>query len=288
MTTKTIEKVENKTPRKRRTKIHTFAPLFPGFYGTLFESDYYDELNEISGLLEDFIDPLYSHHLSEVASIIYGNWKAYTIDWKKYNHEYCSRICEHLSTLLEDIPGFNSIELEKVVSPKEYNFYNDSIDCSVCLNSLAEFRKWIFDFCKENEEEFSKWLVRRYTSRDGFISGHSNNPEDWFKIIKNKSLNGHYCGALLEFYFQIIDVNADDLYQSVERPCLSEYISLHIDKRSFKKIYSFLDSIFLGDKQFREYEYCGVSKDSVSRQSREWQKRRSELLKDACDSIVLK
>ncbi|MFA7219019.1 MAG: hypothetical protein WC119_00640 [Synergistaceae bacterium] len=236
--------------RTRRSKIKTYAPIFPGFYGTIFSSDDSDEeREEIVSLISEIIKPDYAKHTNALADIIV-NSNIYSINWREYEKEYCIRICDYLSSELSDIPGFQALELENVINPKEYNFANDSINCLVIVNSIPKFREWILNICKEHEELFTDWIHDRYTGYDGFIPSYSNDASEWLKIIKKKSLDGHYCGTILEFYLTMVKkIGVEDLYYGVESPSISGYMKIDIDKRGLKATYPILETIEKGEKQ---------------------------------------
>lgn len=166
----------------------TYAPLFPGFYGTVFEYDdeeydieYYNEENKTNLSYDDFV----------------------------WNYgEYKNRIAKAFVNRLEsELNYFLPIKMqyEEISSPKEYNFYNDSINVKVELD-LKELLKLI----KDRKEQAATYFKENYTSCDGFISFHSNDVNDWLKesyILKEPK---HRIGALLNCLCNI-EMDIDDI-----------------------------------------------------------------------------
>lgn len=58
-------------------------------------------------------------------------------------------------------------------SPREYNFESDEIIVEVPVHYLKKLEKFV------ETEEFQKWLIDTYTSRDGFMSFVSTNVDLW-------------------------------------------------------------------------------------------------------------
>jgi len=160
-----------------QTEIKTFLPLFNGFYGSIWE-DYLTSDGEAEHykLDENF------------------DFFAY-IDYNKYFNELSNQFCNIVESELKEF--INSIKFEELISPKFYNFSNDSINCVIDPNT-EKIKEYIFN----NKEQFCKFLKEQYTSCDGFNSSHSNNFEDWAELTNNfedLNSNGHHLGAILNF-----------------------------------------------------------------------------------------
>lgn len=155
-------------------KISTFAPVFRGFYSTIFELDIDNWLYEEKLDYEDV-----------------------EIDYKTYETDVAKLCCAWIEDNCEFI---NSVEFEAVSSPREYNFANDSINCIIDIN-IDEFRAYLL----ENEESLNQYLKDHYTSYDGFWSSFSNSFAEWREEtndFKDLDVDGHRLGALLSFYFE--------------------------------------------------------------------------------------
>lgn len=79
------------------------------------------------------------------------------------------------------------------ISPRFYNFSNDSVNVVYEYESLDALKAWIYDNIKAVQQE----LKDRYTSCDGFISHHSTSLHDW---IINLETDSHKLGAMLDIY----------------------------------------------------------------------------------------
>jgi len=170
-------------------EIKSFCPIFPGFYSTLFE------LNTENYLYEEKLD-----------------YDDIEIDYKQYEKDVAKECC---SWVEDNCPFINKVLFENVVSPKYYNFTNDSINCTIDVDVEA-FAAYLI----ENEEALNKWLKEKYTSYDGFSSSYSNSFAEWKEETNNfidLDIDGHRLGTLLDFYF---DNEEDDYnYNAYETMC---------------------------------------------------------------------
>lgn len=166
----------------RREKSHnmkhtfnTWAPLFPGFYNTVFEAD---ETGEIE-----------SHNSEHGTKLEYDD---FVWDYTDYNERVASAFVSGLETELKQFLDV-SIEYEGIQSPREYNFANDNIDIAVTLD-LAE----LVSLIKDREELAREYFKASYTSCPGFISFHSNDLADWINEDYIMERPEHRIGALLD------------------------------------------------------------------------------------------
>jgi len=187
-----IEKKRNKIMKKR--KFETFVPVFSGFYGTVWEHDLQMEISTLKESLENFL----SSKTKKVNIIDLNNQESDLIydnfDYNAYREYIAKTFCDEL---ISYIPFIQKIKFQKIQSPKEYNFVNDSIDCEITLKSLKAFQNYLY----ENKEKLDKYLHLEYTSCDGFISSYPNNFDEWESDTENfTNLKFHYLGSLLDFY----------------------------------------------------------------------------------------
>ena len=159
----------------------TYLPLFTGFYNTIWEMDDSYLIDEMSVDMDD-------------------------IDYEKYREDVSKELCRVLPDHCDLI---ESIVFESLYSPKFYNFGNDSINCEVSL-SLSS-RRGLDDYLSENADAFGEYLRDRYTSRDGFMSSHSNDPKDWSDSHEDE----HKFGAVLDFWFMHEEIDEYEVYQDV-------------------------------------------------------------------------
>jgi hypothetical protein len=149
--------------------LKTYLPLFTGFYGSIWDDiSFYGE-DEYYNLPND--------------KIFYD-----FVDWQKYYKKIAKEMCNEVENLLSDF--VNEIKFESIVSPKYYNFENDSINCEIVF-----FKEKIFAYLLDNSEAFESYLKENYTSRDGFISSYSNKTSDWQDFYNDS----HKLGSVLQF-----------------------------------------------------------------------------------------
>lgn len=149
--------------------IKSFLPVFPGFYGTMFEAS------------ED-------NHIDDGKT-----YADYVWDYSGYGLTVCKSCVNAIEDKLIEL-GFNlAIKFEGIASPKEYNFYNDSINVTFqfktgCIKAL---KKYLI----ANQISFSAYLKDTYTSCSGFISWYSNQYTTWMHNVNLESLetNTHLC-----------------------------------------------------------------------------------------------
>jgi len=184
-----------------KTKVKTFLPIFKGFYGSIWE-DYLTSDGEAEHYkLDDNFD-FYQY-----------------VDYNKYFNHLSKQFCNIVENELKEF--VYSIEFEELVSPKYYNFSNDSINCTIKPNIL-EIRNYIFS----NSERFREYLKDNYTSCDGFSSFHSNNFDEWVILTDNfRDLNHdkHHLGAILNFIAQNEGITEECLYYGVIDTHISEF-----------------------------------------------------------------
>jgi len=162
-------------------KIESYLPLFNGFYNTLFEYD-----NEE--------DDIKSYNYEYETDFDYDN---FNWNYSERNDRISKQICGILESLLSDENLKMTINFQNIVSPKYYNFGNDSINCEYVISK--EQYNLVIDYLKSNWTNFEIWIKERYTSRSGFISSHSNIAEVWINNMKSESHLEHNFGAVLEF-----------------------------------------------------------------------------------------
>lgn len=159
-------------------KVETFLPIFSGFYGTRYEAP----------------DP-YPEDKPEYVR----NEKECEVDYSEYTDRMSKAVTANVESELSDF--VHSITFQRLRSPKYYNFANDAIDVEIEPN-VSAIRQYVAD----NYEAFAEFIRERYTSRSGFISHYSNDPDTWVNEytegLTNFSNNGHHLGTILEFIAQ--------------------------------------------------------------------------------------
>ena len=200
-------------------KVKTWLPVFPGFYGTLYDMSDYDL--DIDGLNDDR-----DTECKVPVDIDDAEW-----DHTDYEQEIVNDFIQLFLKKMSDY--ISDIEFERVVRPRFYNTKNDAVDIIVDLSE--DNMKNIRSFIDDNLDRFKEYLKDIYKSRDGYISHYSYNSSSWLDDFKETMGDAHKCGAILEFVADV-SLDVDDFCMQVldscyTRPVISNYYEL-LDKES--------------------------------------------------------
>ena len=153
---------------------------FVGFYDTIWEPDteiYYE--CERTGQEED-VD--------------------FTFDYKQYQDDICKAYTEVWELWMQEFIS-DDIELEflEVVSPRYYNFENDSCRVKIRLTQAAE--NAIIAKIEKHRDQIAKWIKKNHTSYDGFSSNLSNDIDQWPRLLfdDNETFQPAYLFCMLYY-----------------------------------------------------------------------------------------
>jgi hypothetical protein len=158
---------------KNVSTLGTWLPCFPGFYNTEYEPDLDCELHQLN---IDYIgDGVVTHE---------------DVDWdyQQYELDVVKHYIDYVNERLK--PYQVKLELEKIVSPKEYNFKNDAVDV-IATYSIPRLQAWV----KSHYGYVSSIIARDYRSCEGFMSHYSNDPEEW---LEDAYEHPHKLGKILD------------------------------------------------------------------------------------------
>ena len=162
---------------------NTWCPIFPGFYGTVFEAN--DEDMEIENVNDQRAE----------AGKKALEFDDFDFDYAGYHLDVSKAVVSFIEDTLKEAGYADSVKFEELRSPREYNFANDCIDVEMVFteDNINTIRKAII----ANFDEWETYLADRYTSRSGFMSFHSNDANDWpiAESLKDK----HKAASILEF-----------------------------------------------------------------------------------------
>ena len=178
-------------------KVQTFLPVFNGFYNTLFE-------NIIDNATEFAIDD-YNEQNNTLL-----NYDDFNFNFDSIMQEICKYTVSKIEEKLNEI-GINcTINFETLISPREYNFSNDSINIEINFKKFSQ----VIEILEQNYDLFTQYIKDNYTSCSGFISSHSSYASDWMEDLRDDAENEtHKVGAVLDFILQEIEEYKDeDLY----------------------------------------------------------------------------
>lgn len=184
-----------------KKSVETFAPLFSGFYYSIWD-----------GLIDDYLE-----YESEEQGVEYI--EDYSVDFEEYSKGIVKAIDQSLSSLGLDI----DLEFQSLVRPREYNFETDSINVKLTL----DFDKFI-SMVADKREEILPILKERYSNRDGFYSYYSNDYQEWFNdLLNNFEEEQHKVGAMLEILCEIEEITTDDVIEAfISNDGVGNYIKL--------------------------------------------------------------
>ena len=178
-------------------KVHTFLPIFNGFYNTLFDN-----------ILDNATDNAIEYHNEQNNTSL--NYDDFDFNFISIQNEICKDAVLKVEEKLNEI-GINcTIKYQNLVSAREYNFSNDSINIEINFKKFSQ----VIEILEQNFDSFSKYIKDNYTSRDGFISSYSSYASDWIKDLRENAENEtHKVGAVLNFILQEIeDYKPENLY----------------------------------------------------------------------------
>ena len=178
-------------------RVQTFLPVFNGFYNTLFEN-----------ILDNAVDNAIECHNEQNSTGL--NYDDFDFDFASIQSEICKDAVYKIEEKLNEI-GINcTIKYENLISPREYNFVNDSINIEINFKKFSQ----VIEILEQNYDSFSQYIKDNYTSYDGFISNYSSYASDWMEDLRENGENeAHKVGAILDFILQEVEeYKADDLY----------------------------------------------------------------------------
>jgi len=226
--------------------IGTYLPIFPGFYGTVFEYQSDDIEYSLFNNPDSIHETLKSFICDNVWDCI--NYSDYQTDTCKAAVSYIDDIIKE-NTYLCDI--VKTVEFDNVYSPKEYNFYNDSVN----INLEVDFNKLLKAFMRHPLA--GTFLKERYTSCSGFISHYPNNLKQWARDAYEDQ--DHTIGTMIEFLLMADDPEGEhihDMYEYVTENIYSgDYINYDGLIEKINEKFTFNDSLLQWDEeQLANYE----------------------------------
>ena len=175
-------------------KVQTFLPVFNGFYNTLFE-------NVIDNAVDDQIEYYNEQNNTSL------NYDDFNFNYNLIKNEISKDAVSKIEDKLNEIGIDCSIIYENLISPREYNFSNDSINIEINFKKFSR----VIEILEQNYDSFSKYIKEHYTSSEGFISIYSSYASDWIKdLIEDAENETHKVGAVLNFILQEIEGYKDE------------------------------------------------------------------------------
>jgi hypothetical protein len=231
---------------KNVSLVGTWLPIFGGFYNSRYQANEDDICDEYGNPLD--YDKICNY-----------------INYNGYNEAVSKSVVKLIETKLIELGLVSSIRYEEIRSPKYYNFENDSINIEVGMSSynINNLNMIII----ENYDIISSEVKKRYSSRDGFMSSHSNDLAEWIEETLEFTENlSHKLGAILGIILEVVyEYDADELFNEYcdEMISLSDYFdwdAYEVESNEIKaEIISWVDS-----------EYMSIDRDKVDEYVKEF------------------
>ncbi len=198
-------KTLTKSPAKVSTiKTSTWLPLFNGYYGSFYESF-------VDGDVDSEIEYRNEDRNKKLPPI---TWENLDIAYSDIYKQISLWIFEEVSDKLKELSLISGSTYERLSSPREYNFYNDSIHAQFTFS--PKNIRIIKSYIKAHFVAWDKYLHDHYTSYDGFISSHDNyaTSEDWGNL-NEVLLHDHRSAQVLAFILINEGFNEDEIVNQV-------------------------------------------------------------------------
>ena len=179
---------------------------FPGFYESLFCNS--DEFIDFEAEDEKYI----KEQTNKEVEVVYEYENE---DFSKYKANVCNTFMDYyiekiIEVLPYEITENENFEFERVddsidvVSPKYYNYSTDRCYCNIETNKQTKKKKKKHTLSLIGAE---KYIIKHFTSRDGFISFISNDIKYW-KSLKIEEYEENHLIALLDMLISLSDEDA--------------------------------------------------------------------------------
>ena len=175
---------------------------FGGFYG------YYDEYIDMA--IEREIEYRTEDLSNENAEYIRSNWD---MDYQTLHYAITNKYVDFYKTALNDFLKDNDLpvvnfDFDKLISPREYNFSNDTVEIRISEQDLITVRKLADRLTNNEGKTFKQYVHDRMTPCDGFIPFYSQNVNMWGDVTDWKQ-------AQIEVLFDFV-LNYKDFEDSRE------------------------------------------------------------------------
>jgi hypothetical protein len=198
------KETNNMTTKTRNSnKVETWLPIFSGFYGTIWDGEHDAEF-----ALEDINQKREENGLAPLSDDVEIEW-----DYEGYYNAVAEGIAESVGDALVEGGYIKGYEFQKLNSPREYNFANDSIHVAFTLDT--KHKATITNYLKAHKDAFSTYL-QRYQSGPGFISHHSPDVDMWMIDLDEVLAHQHKLGAVLDFILRNENAEMEgDIYEDL-------------------------------------------------------------------------
>lgn len=156
-------------------------------------------------------------------------------DFNAFCKDVCEGIAEEISELLVDGEICTECEYESMWSPREYNFTTDKLNLKLKID--LDLLKGELIGNAELRREFDRYLHKKYTSYDGFISFVENNVDGYFE----KSVD-EYPDVMVDYWLLTKIYDTSDVVKAIES-CEYQYYHERCIEIANNAIYEYMEPI---------------------------------------------
>lgn len=177
-------------------KVKTYLPIFSGYYG----NSMWDQDENENFELQNINDERENNGKKPI------EWDEMEFNYSAFYEELSEKITVSVESLLCDF--VEKIEFEGLISPKFYNYSNDSINVSIFPKKTE-----IMEYLDQNNDDFEHYLKDNYTSYDGFISFKPNNVAEFMDGAPLE--DEHKLGSILNFIANNEEIDEYAVYDEI-------------------------------------------------------------------------
>lgn len=177
-------------------KVKTYLPIFSGYYN----NSMWDQDENENFELQNINDERENNGKKPI------EWDEMEFNYSAFYEESSKKITVSVESLLCDF--VEKIEFEGLVSPKFYNYSNDSINVSIFPKKTE-----IMEYLDQNNDDFEHYLKDNYTSYDGFISFKPNNVAEFMDGAPLE--DEHKLGSILNFIANNEEIDEYAVYDEI-------------------------------------------------------------------------
>ena len=217
--------------------IETWLPEFPGFYETGLNL-----ANDADIEYNLFNDP--DKVAPEIVEFFKNNVYDF-IDFKTMEEAVAKHSCNFIADMIASILKTHvSIDFQMVVSPKQYNFSTDVVNCVITMDTEP-----VYEYLNSHLAEYTTYIKENYSSRSGFLSYYDTSMAIW--LNPECVEQAHEFGSVLAFILQNEDKD-NSLYSELciyaqECVAIKDYIDMTGLYDKLKEVFEELDSSLLED-----------------------------------------
>ena len=143
-------------------------------------------------------------------------------DYAGYERKCCERFCEAFKNHAPEC--VEKVSLERLSSPREYNFSTDKVYARVTLS--PGWRDDVLGFMRSEKRWLRERIWRDFTDYDGYMSFLSNDMDEWVREIEKDDPDPRYVSRMLGYMMFLGDkqVRISLVMDTLDDMCLEDYV----------------------------------------------------------------